>query len=457
MENKQYSDPCYDKYKNVLKGAKYGEVVTRFPPEPSGYLHIGHVKAAMLNYHYAKMYGGKMILRFDDTNPMNEKIEFVENITKDLETLGIKPDKITFTSDHFDHIKEQMDKLINLGLAYADDTGAEEMKAQRDEGIESKYRQSTVEQNLKIFQEMVAGKAPTFCIRAKMNMQDKVKCLRDPVFYRCKDQVHHKTGDKYKAYPTYDFACPIVDALEGVTWALRSIEYRDRAALYDWVLNKLSLRKVNLYEFSRLNLVSTVLSKRMLKWFVEGGLVDGWSDPRFPTVQGIMRRGMTSDSLKLFMLDQGASKNTNMMEWDKIWAFNKDIIDPQSKRYNAIVKSSACHMVIENGPETTTIESHPYHAKNPQLGQKPVIYSKNLYIEKDDAESIAEGEKVTLMKWGNATVSKKVVDGDKITLHATIDPADKDFKKTKKISWIANDPSSNVEVTLNELDHLITK
>lgn len=173
---------------------------------------------------------------------------------------------------------------------------------------------------MKIFDEMLAGKTTTWCIRAKMNMQDKVKCLRDPVFYRCKSEPHHKTGTKYKAYPTYDMACPVVDSVEGVTHALRTIEYRDRNALYEWVQKKCGLRPVIIYDYSKLCLISTVLSKRKLRWFVETGNVEGWDDPRFPTVQGIMRRGMTVEALKNFMLEQGPSKNTNLQEWDKIWA-----------------------------------------------------------------------------------------------------------------------------------------
>ncbi len=189
----------------------------------------------MLNYHYAKMYGGKMILRFDDTNPLTEKLEFVENILTDLKTLEIVPDKISYSSDFFKEIETYCRKLITDGNAYADDTPADKMKEERDEGIESKNRQNTVEQNLQHFDDMISGKTTTFCIRAKLNMQDKVKCLRDPVFYRCKDIPHHRTGTTYKAYPTYDLTVPIVDSLEGVTHALRTIEYRDRNALYEWV------------------------------------------------------------------------------------------------------------------------------------------------------------------------------------------------------------------------------
>ena len=277
----------------------------------------------MMNFHYAKMHGGKMILRFDDTNPMNEKIEFVDNILRDLKTLGITPDQVTYSSDNFGMLENSMRQLITEGHAYADNTPAEEMKEMRDAGEATVHRSNTVEKNLELFAGMLAGTAPGYCIRAKLSMTDKVKCNRDPVFYRCKDIPHHRTGDRYKAYPTYDFTCPIVDSHEGVTHALRTIEYRDRNALYAWVQKTLNLRPVIIYDFAKLNLMSTCLSKRKLRFFVEEGLVAGWDDPRFPTIQGIMRRGMTDKALAVFMLEQGPSRNTVNMEWDKIWACNK--------------------------------------------------------------------------------------------------------------------------------------
>jgi len=450
-------DPIYANFSGVLVGAQDGKVVTRFPPEPSGFLHIGHVKAAMLNYHYSKIYNGKMILRFDDTNPMKEKIEFVENIIKDLKTLGITPDEISHTSDYFPIIVDMMKKMLKDGNAYADNGTGEEMKDQRDNGIESPHRSKTPEECLKIFEDMILGKAAGWCIRGKMNMQNKFKCLRDPVFYRCKDEVHHRHGSKYKAYPTYDFACPIVDAHEGVTHALRTVEYHDRNDGYYWVQKVLGLNRVEIYDYSKLNLVSTVLSKRKLQWFVDNGHVEGWEDPRFPTVQGIMRRGMTANTLKKFMLEQGPSKNTNLTEWDKLWAYNKDEIDPVSARYTAIVKETAARVIINNVPAEIRAETHPLHQKNADLGTKAVLFGKELLIEAGDAQDILEGEKVTLMKWGNCVISKKEVKDGKITLWGDIDTADKDFKKTKKLTWIAEDAATNFEVTLVELDHLITK
>ena len=225
----------YAQYKNVLKDAREGEVVTRFPPEPSGYLHIGHIKAALLNYHYAKMYKGKMILRFDDTNPSKEKDEFVQSIMEDLKTLRIYPDKITHTSDYFDYLQTVMEKLIKEGRCYCDDTPVEKMRMERDTGVESVNRNKTPEENLKIFKEILEGTALTWCVRGKCNMQNKNKCMRDPVFYRINIKFeHHRTGTKYKAYPTYDFACPIVDSIEGVTHCLRTNEYSDRIEMYKW-------------------------------------------------------------------------------------------------------------------------------------------------------------------------------------------------------------------------------
>jgi len=290
-------------------------------------------------------------------------------------------------------------------------------------------------------------------------MLNKVGCLRDPVFYRCKDVAHHRTGTKFKAYPTYDFTCPIVDSLEGVTHALRTIEYRDRDELYKWVQEVLGMRKVEMYEFSKLNFICTCLSKRKLKWFVENGHVSGWNDPRFPTVQGIMRRGMSVTALKDFMLEQGPSKNTNLMEWDKIWSINKSVIDPIAPRYTCIGKAMAATLTIENGPENIIGRSFPLHPKEETLGHKVIFYGKNVLLEHDDAKLMKEGEKITLMQWGNCTISKIEVDAKsgKISLVGKIDEEDKVFKGTKKVTWLTNDPNSITEIEIKEYDHLITK
>ena len=323
-----------------LKNAEMGKVVTRFPPEPSGYLHIGHAKAALLNDYFAKLYKGKLLLRFDDTNPSKEKMEYENSIKEDLELLGIKADSVSHTSDHFSKIYDYAITMIKSGLAYVDDTDQETMRAQRFDGIESKCRNKSVEENLRDFEEMKNGTAFGLksCLRAKIDMTDKNKAMRDPVIYRCNLIPHPHTGTTYKMYPTYDFVCPIVDSIEGVTHALRTNEYRDRNPQYEWFLKALNLRWVHIWDYSRLNFVYTLLSKRKLTWFVEQGLVSGWDDPRFATVRGIRRRGMTIEALRSYILSQGASQRELSLEWDKLWNTNKKVIDPVAPRYTALIK-----------------------------------------------------------------------------------------------------------------------
>ncbi|TYJ15874.1 hypothetical protein E1A91_A10G212500v1 [Gossypium mustelinum] len=289
-----------------LPDAEMGKVRLRFAPEPSGFLHIGHAKAALLNQYFAQRYHGEVILRFDDTNPTKESNEFVENLIKDVETLGIKYQKITYTSDYFSKLMALAEKLIKEGKAYVDDTPREQMQKERMDGIESKCRSNSIEENLKLWKEMIAGseRGLQCCLRGKLDMQDPNKSLRDPVYYRCNPIPHHRIGSKYKIYPTYDFACPFVDAEEGITHALRSSEYHDRNAQYHRIQEDMGMRKVHIYEFSRLNMVYTLLSKRKLLWFVQNGKVDGWDDPRFPTVQGIVRRGLKIEALIQFILEQ---------------------------------------------------------------------------------------------------------------------------------------------------------
>lgn len=289
-----------------LPDAEIGKVRLRFAPEPSGYLHIGHSKAALLNQYFAQRYQGQLIIRFDDTNPAKESNEFVDNLLIDIETLGIKYETVTYTSDYFPNLMEMAENLIRQGKAYVDDTPREQMQKERMDGIESKCRNNSVEENMKLWKEMIAGseRGLQCCLRGKLDMQDPNKSLRDPVYYRCNPVPHHRIGSKYKIYPTYDFACPFVDAIEGITHALRSSEYHDRNAQYYRIQEDMGVRKVHIYEFSRLNMVYTLLSKRKLLWFVQHGKVDGWDDPRFPTVQGIVRRGLKVEALIQFILEQ---------------------------------------------------------------------------------------------------------------------------------------------------------
>jgi glutamyl-tRNA synthetase len=450
-----------------LQDAKEGQVVTRFPPEPSGYLHIGHAKAATLNHYFAKMYKGKLIIRFDDTNPTKERTEFEETILEDLRLLGITGDQVTHTSDYFDTLYDLALKVIKAGKAYTDNTIQEEMRHQRMHGIASAHRDDSIEDNLKHFEEMKSGseEGTKWCLRAKMSVDDPNKALRDPVIYRCNLMPHHRTGDQWKIYPTYDFACPVVDSLEGVTHALRTNEYRDRNPQYHWMIEALGIRKVNIWDFSRLNFIYTLLSKRKLHWFVDKGLVKGWDDPRFPTVRGIRRRGLTVEAIQQFMLAQGPSQAIVSLEWDSIWALNKKIIDPIAPRHWAIVKKGLVPVALSGGPTRPEVKNVPRHKKDPAIGEKQTVYSANILVEQDDAVSFEDQEEITLMDWGNAIVKSKTVspDGEVTEIHMELH-LEGDFRKTKKkITWLSQPYSEGttkhdlVSVTLLDYDYLITK
>jgi glutamyl-tRNA synthetase len=444
-----------------LEGAEMGKVVTRFPPEPSGFLHIGHCKAALLNNFYARKYNGKLIVRFDDTNPAKEKVEYVENIKRDLKTLGVEADVISHTSDFFEEILKYAEQMIKDGLAYCDATEAEEMKKQRMAMVESKYRTNTLEENEKMWKEMKEGTAlgKTYCLRAKIDMKSKNGTLRDPVLYRCVDEAHHRTGRKYKLYPTYDMACPIVDSIEGVTHALRTTEYHDRDEQYKWLQKAMKLRPVKIQDYSRLNFSYTLLSKRKLQWFVDQKFVDGWDDPRFPTVQGMNRRGLTIKALTDFIIDQGFSKAVNLMDMDKLWALNKQHIDPIIPRYTAISREHACLVTLLDAPQTPEAVSVSRHKKNADLGKKIVFHYHKIMIEQDDAKRLVDNEELTLMDWGNIILKKITKDGNGVVTHieAVTNPGG-DFRTTKnKLTWIPDLPEHLVNVELVEFDTLISK
>ncbi|XP_077226825.1 glutamyl/glutaminyl-tRNA synthetase, class Ic [Tasmannia lanceolata] len=443
-----------------LPGAKIGEVCLRFAPEPSGYLHIGHSKAGLLNQYFAQRYKGRLIIRFDDTNPAKESNEFVDNILKDIETLGIRYDIVTYTSDYFSQLMEMAESLIMNGKAYVDDTPREQMQKERMDGIESKCRSNSVEENLALWREMIAGseRGLQCCVRGKLDMQALNKSLRDPVYYRCHPVAHHRIGSKYKLYPTYDFACPFVDAIEGVTHALRSSEYHDRNEQYYMILEDMGLRKVQIYEFSRLNMVYTLLSKRKLLWFVQNGKVEGWDDPRFPTVQGIVRRGLKIEALIQFILQQGASKNLNLMEWDKLWTINKKIIDPICPRHTAVLEERRVMLILTDGPEKPFVRIIPRHKKYEGAGQKATTYTNKIWIDYVDAATISEGEEITLMDWGNAIVKKIEKDSDgNVTCLVGVLHLEGSVKTTKlKLTWLP-ETDELVNLSLVEFDYLITK
>ncbi|RMZ87649.1 hypothetical protein DV736_g5113, partial [Chaetothyriales sp. CBS 134916] len=459
-----------------LQEADKAPVVTRFPPEPSGYLHIGHSKAALLNDYFAhEQYpGGKLILRFDDTNTEKENEEFQDAILEDVALLGIKPDVVSYTSDYFEQIDKYCVQIITEGKAYADDTDAETMSKQRLAREPSVHRDDSAEDNLARYEEMKKGtdEGRRWCIRAKISYANNNASLRDPVIFRCPKQLkpHHRTGDKYKAYPTYQFACPIVDSLEGVTHALRTTEYNDQDAQYKWMLKALGLRSPFIWTFSKIQFVRTLMSKRKLTKMVNGGNVSGWDDPRLPTVRGIRRRGMTIQGLRDFMVSQGPSKNVVNMDWHTIWTTNKKVIDEKASRYTAIDNAHVKCKINGLPHPAPYSELKPRHAKY-ALGEKKVVYSDNIIVEQEDARTFDKGEEITLMNWGNAIVkdityesakdATDVADGVKSLGNvASIEfdlHLDGDFKATKKkITWLSTDQNL-VRVQLHDFDHLLNK
>ncbi|KAL0943258.1 glutamyl-tRNA synthetase [Colletotrichum truncatum] len=449
-------------YSLALQNAEAG-VVTRFLPEPSGYLHIGHAKAALLSDYFAhEAYNGKLRLRLDDTNPAKESEEFQDAIVEDLAMMGITPDFVSYTSDYFEYLYETCVRLIKEGHAYADDTDQETMRIQRTDGIESKCRSRTVEENLRIFEEMKNGTAEGLknCIRAKISVDSPNKALRDPVIYRCNvEDKHHRTGDRWKIYPMYDLACPVVDSHEGVTHALRSTEYTDRNPLYQWFIDTLKLRQVYMHDFSRINLVRTFLSKRKLAKIVNQGTVWGWDDPRMPTIRGVRRRGMTIAALREFIIKQGPSRNVVNMDWAAFWNTNKKVIDPIAPRHTAILEKDAVKVKVTGAeaPAEPRTEEKPKHPKNPAVGTKKVVFSNELIIDQADAKSFKKDEEITLMGWGNAFI-REIGAGEPIA-DLTVELNLKgDFKTTeKKVTWLSGQGTKLVKAELWDFDYLIKK
>merc|ERR1712142_269147 len=359
---------------------------------------------------------------------------FEKIILEDLKLLKVEYDDFSCTSDLFPKMIEMCTDMIKKGFAYGDDTPIEQMRDEKANKIAGKNRDNSVDKNLKIWDEMQKGTVygKTCCIRSKMDIFSDNGALRDPIMYRCKDEEHPKTKKKYNVYPSYDFACPIVDSLEGVTHAMRTTEYTSRDPQYYWFIEKMNLKRPEIVSYSRLNMTNTVLSKRKLTHFVETGVVSGWDDPRMPTVRGVLRRGLTVEGLLKFISAQGFSKNIVNIEWDKIWAMNKDVIDPITKRYFAVDEKNHVTINVEAKPDElkpiTDIKCHPKE----DLGTRTVYPSKQLLVEHDDARDFEEGINVVLINWGNLTIKKKHFTDGKLTLVDAVTAFEgQDFKKDK--------------------------
>lgn len=373
-----------------VRSGRVKEVVTRFPPEPNGYLHIGHAKAIWLNFEIAKEFGGKTYLRMDDTNPLTEDEEFVKAIQEDVRWLGYEWDELRFASDYFDEMYERACLLIRKGKAYVCDLSQEEIRATRgtltEPGIESPYRNRSVEENLDLFRRMKEGEFADGekVLRAKIDMASPNLNMRDPVLYRISHAFHHNTGNKWCIYPMYDFAHPIGDAIEGVTHSLCTLEFEDHRPLYDWVIENCEMpHRPRQYEFARLNLTKTVLSKRYLKQLVENGIVDGWDDPRLSTLSAFRRRGYTPEAIRNFVREAGISKSNSITDIQMLEHFVREDLKLKAPRTMAVLRP--LKVVITNYPEGQIewldAENNP---ENPELGTRKIPFSREIYIEQED-------------------------------------------------------------------------
>jgi len=421
-----------------LASGKHKSVHTRFPPEPNGYLHIGHAKSICLNFGLAKEYNGLCNLRFDDTNPVKEDVEYVDSIKADVEWLGFKWEgEPRYASDYFDALYGYAIELIEKGLAYVDELSPDQMREYRgtltEPGKNSPYRDRSVEENLALFERMKNGEFAegTLSLRAKIDMASPFMVMRDPVLYRIKFASHHQTGDKWCIYPMYDFTHCISDAIERITHSLCTLEFQDNRRLYDWVLENISIERPlpHQYEFSRLNLEGTLTSKRKLLKLVNDGIVDGWNDPRMPTISGLRRRGYTPASLREFCRRIGVTKQDNVVEYSALEACIREDLNENAPRAMAVI--DPVRVVIENfeGEETLTAPNHP---NRPELGERQLPFTKELYIDRADFREEANKQYKRLVlgkevRLRNAYVIKaerveKDANGEITTIFCTYDP-----------------------------------
>ncbi len=373
-----------------LQSGKHKDIITRFPPEPNGYLHIGHAKSIVLNFELADEFKGKTNLRFDDTNPTKEDTEYVESIKEDIAWLGFQWDDLYFASDYFEEMYNRATLLIKKGLAFVCDLSAEDIKNHRgtltEPGKESPYRNRTAEENLDLFSRMKNGefKDGEKVIRAKIDMSSPNINMRDPVIYRISHSIHHNTGDKWCVYPMYDFAHPLEDAIEGITHSICTLEFEDHRPLYDWVIEACEMKdKPQQIEFARLNITNTVMSKRKLKALVDEGVVDGWDDPRMPTIAGLRRRGYTPEAIRNFCREIGVAKNDSTVDEQMLQHFIRENLNPKAPRTMGVLRP--LKVVITNYPEDKVemleIENNP---DDPSMGNRMIPFSREIYIEEED-------------------------------------------------------------------------
>ncbi|SCJ77800.1 Glutamine--tRNA ligase [uncultured Clostridium sp.] len=458
-----------------LETGKHEHILTRFPPEPNGYLHIGHAKAVCINFGMKDKFGGRTFLRFDDTNPSKEDTEYVDSIMEDIHWLGFEWDELRYASDYFERMYEAAEKLIREGKAYVCDLTPEQMREYRGTltapGRPSPYRDRSVEENLELFRGMRAGQYPdgSRVLRAKIDMASPNINMRDPVLYRIVRAHHHRTGDKWCIYPMYDFAHPLEDAIEGVTHSLCSLEFEDHRPLYDWVVREVGFpHPPRQIEFARLNLTRTLMSKRYLRALVESGTVEGWDDPRMPTLSGLRRRGYPPQAIREFCARVGVAKANSLVDAAMLESCVRDSLNDTAPRAMAVLRP--LKVVLTNYPEgeseMVTVENHPAH---PEMGTREVPFSRELYIEQEDFMMdppkkffrLAPGREVRLKDAYIIKCEEAVTDadGNVIELRCTYDPESRSglpgsARKVKgTLHWV--DAKTCREATVRLYDYLL--
>ncbi len=461
-----------DIFLDDLKTNKFnGRVQTRFPPEPNGYLHIGHAKAICIDFGIADQFGGHTNLRFDDTNPEKEDVEYVDSIMEDVKWLGFHWDGLYYASDYFDQLYEWAIKLIKDGKAYVDDLSAEEIRKHRgtltEPGKDSPYRTRSIEENLNLFARMKAGEFPdgSRVLRAKVDMASPNLNMRDPVMYRILHAEHHRTGNKWCIYPMYDYAHGQSDSLERVTHSMCSLEFADHQPIYRWFIQQLGIFPSQQIEFDRLSLTYTIMSKRLLRRLVEEGRVNGWDDPRMPTLGGLRRRGYTPEAIRHFVAAVGVSRTNGIVELAMLEHFVREDLNKRAPRVMAVLRP--LKVVIDNYPENQVEEMEAVN--NPEdeaAGSRKVPFSRVLYVEQDDFREVpppkyfrlAPGREVRL-RYGYFITAKSVVKDDKgevVEIHCTYDPATRggnapDGRKVKStIHWVSAAHAVDAEVRIYE-------
>ena len=455
-----------------LESGKHNKIVTRFPPEPNGYLHIGHAKSIFINFSLADEFNGLTNLRFDDTNPLKEDIEYVNSIKEDVKWLGFEWDNILFASNYFEEMYNRAVLLIKKGLAYVDDLSADEIREYRgtltEPGKDSPYRTRSIEENLELFEKMRAGEYDNGqkVLRAKIDMSSPNINLRDPVIYRIAHATHHNTGDKWCIYPMYAFAHPLEDAIEGVTHSICTIEFEDQRPLYNWVVEQCEMESTpQQIEFGRLNVTNTVMSKRKLKQLVEEGFVDGWDDPRMPTISGMRRKGFTPESIRAFVRETGVHKGSGAVDSQMLEHFVREDLKLKVPRTMGVI--NPLKVVITNYPEgQIELLDAEINPENPEMGMRKIPFSREIYIEKDDFMEeppkkyfrLFPGNEVRLKNAYFITCQEVIKDenGEVVELRCTYDPETKSGtgftgRKVKgTIHWVESTHAVPAEFRLYE-------